>query len=157
MQNVKPVTVLIIVGAVTVVLLVAVLVPIFLSGNVMLMTSQRCNAGMENINCSGSVGQLRGTSRLDFYDAETAVSWRSSNWNADIGMSIEEGELVMEITNLDGEMESFTITPENPLQANVAVNRSLSGKISAQLAAQGEGEETPVVRGINWETNFTAR
>lgn len=125
--------------------------------NYMTMTSQRCNAGMETITCSGSVGGLHGTQRLDFYDEDTTVSMRSSNWDADISMSIEEGELVMEITNLDSEVETFTITPDSPLDVTVAVNRSLTGKISAQLTAQGDGEETPVVRGIDWEATFTAR
>jgi len=125
--------------------------------NYMTMTSQRCNAGMENINCSGSVGALHGTQRLDFYDEDSVTSMRSSNWDAEITMSIEEGELVVEITNLDGEVERFTVTPDSPLDATVAVDRSLTGKISAQIAAQGEGEETPVVRGISWEASFSAR
>ncbi len=157
MQNVKPVTVLIVVGVVTVVLVAAVLGVILLGGGGMFFVRQSCRAGMENITCSGNIGQLRGASRLDLYDEGTAASWRGSNWNVDISMSIEEGELVMEIMNLSGDVEMFAITPDSPLQVNVAVERSLSGKISAQLAAQGEGEETPIVRGITWEANFTAR
>ncbi len=125
--------------------------------NYMTMTSQRCNAGMDKINCSGSVGALNGTQRLDFYDEDSVTSLRSSNWDAGITMSIEEGELVVEITNLDGEVESFTITPDSPLDVTIAVDRSLTGKISAQLAARGEGEETPVVRRVGWEASFTAR
>ena len=157
MQNVKPVTVLIVVGVVTVVLLAVVLGAILLGGGGMFFVSHSCRAGMETITCSGNIGQLHGASRLDLYDEGTATSWRGSNWNADISMSIEEGELVMEITTLDGDVETFTITPDSPLQANVAVDRGLSGNISAQLAAQGEGEEKPIVRGIAWEANFTAR
>jgi len=123
----------------------------------MTMASQSCRAGTNNIDCNGSIGSLHGTQRLDFYDEDSFTSIRGSNWDADITMSIAEGELVVEITNIDGETERFTITPENPLEASVAVDRSLTGKISAQLSAQGEGEETPSVQGITWEASFTGR
>ena len=156
MKNVKPITVLLVVGVVTVVLTVFVLLG-FSDGNFTLFTSQSCRAGMQNISCTGSIGELHGSSRLDLYDEGTSVSWRGSNWNADITMSIEEGELLMEITNLNNDVERFTITPDNPLQVRVAVDRSIMGTISAQLHAQATNDDAPVVRGIQWEANFTAR
>lgn len=153
----KPIIVFGVVAVVTVVLMVIVLLGLRDGG--MFMTSQRCRADMQTIICSGSIGQLRGASRLDFYDSDNLINpIRSTNWDADITLSVEAGELAVSITDINGEVSTFTVTPERPLQTQIAVERSIMGSISAQLAAQGGGEEEiPSVDGIVWEATFSGR